>query len=91
MNNELNGVDQNDVEELANYSVSLRDSEVGIFIREIEPHFFKISLRSKEYVDVSRVAAQFDGGGHVRASGCRFKGEYKELLKSIVSVIEEQL
>lgn len=88
---DLNGVDQSELEELANYSVSLRESEVGIFIREIEPGSFKLSLRSKEYVDVSKVANQFDGGGHVRASGCRFKGNYSDLVQNLVNAIKVQL
>lgn len=88
---ELNGVEQSEIEELANYSVSLRDSEVGVFIREIEPGSFKLSLRSKEYVDVSQVAQKFDGGGHVRASGCRFKGNYDDLIKGLIREINAQL
>lgn len=88
---DLNGVDQSEIEELANYSVSLRESEVGVFIREIEPGSFKLSLRSKEYVDVSKVANQFEGGGHVRASGCRYKGSYSDLVRNLVNEIKIQL
>ncbi len=36
---------------------------------ELEPQTFKVSLRSKEIVDVSAVAKYYGGGGHVRAAG----------------------
>jgi len=89
--NDLQNVEPGDIEVLANHSVSIRKTEVGIFIREREPGFFKLSLRSKEYVDVSKIAAQLNGGGHKRASGCRFEGSYDDLIKKLIPLIEEQL
>jgi phosphoesterase RecJ-like protein len=62
-----------------------------VFIREIETGFFKISLRSKSYVDVSEVARQFDGGGHIRASGCRYEGNYQDLLDKLLATLEKHL
>lgn len=85
---DLQDVKQYEIEDLANFSVSLRDSEVGVFIREIKPGFFKISLRSKKYVDVSAVARQFDGGGHIRASGCRYEGTYDDLLEKLLTLLK---
>ena len=37
--------------------------------KEKSSNEIKISLRSKNYVDVSKVAKVFNGGGHVRAAG----------------------
>ena len=88
-NEDLSDVQQYEIEDLANFSVSLRDSEVGVFIREIEKGFFKISLRSKSFVDVSAVAKQFDGGGHIRASGCRYQGNYQDLVDELLKVLEK--
>ncbi len=88
---DLQNVDSGDIEVLANHSVSVRNTEVGVFIRERESGFFKISLRSKAYVDVSQVARQLDGGGHKRASGCKFKGSYENLIETIIPMIEQQL
>jgi bifunctional oligoribonuclease and PAP phosphatase NrnA len=85
---DLQDVEQYEIEDLANFSVSLRDSEVGVFIREIKPGFFKISLRSKEFVDVSAVAKQLDGGGHIRASGCRYEGNYQDLLDKLLALLQ---
>jgi phosphoesterase RecJ-like protein len=46
----------------------------------------KISLRSKNYADVSKVAVKYGGGGHIRAAGATIKDEFdfekvKDMLK----------
>ncbi|RMH64057.1 MAG: bifunctional oligoribonuclease/PAP phosphatase NrnA [Calditrichaeota bacterium] len=87
----LQGVDQSDLEELANYPVSVRGAKVGAYIREIEPDFYKISLRSRSRTDVRKVAQEFNGGGHYHAAGCRFKGTKQALLDKLISAVEKQL
>lgn len=52
---------------------------------------FRLSLRSNEYVDVSEIAAVFDGGGHVRAAGCTVFGELSEVMEKITSEIAKKL
>ena len=42
--------------------------ECGVFIRNRD-NGFKVSLRSSEYTDVSKIAEAFGGGGHIRAAG----------------------
>ena len=88
---ELNGAEQSDLEELANYPVSVRGVRVGAYIREVEPDFYKISLRSRSRADVRKVAQRFDGGGHFHAAGCRFRGTLAQLLEKLIPAVEEQL
>ncbi len=45
--------------------------EVYILIREKEKSNISVSLRSKNFIDVSKVASSLGGGGHIRAAGCR--------------------
>jgi len=80
-----------EIEELANYSVAIRGGKVGMFIREIRPRFHKVSLRSKADVDVNRVAKKFNGGGHIRASGCRLDGTKTEVIEKLLAEIRKQL
>ncbi len=86
---EMGDVDQAELEELAAYSVSVRGTEVGVYIREIEPDIYKLSLRSKNNADVRSVARQFDGGGHYHAAGCRFTGKYDDLIKILIPRLEK--
>ncbi len=88
---DLEGQDQNEIEQLATYSVSVRGADVGLYIREIKPDFHKISLRSREIVDVNRVARAFDGGGHIRASGCRISGNRDIVIEKLIQEISKQL
>lgn len=87
---DLAGQDQSEIEELANYSVSVRGSDVGLFIREVKPDFHKISLRSREIVDVNRVARAFEGGGHTRAAGCRIAGTKNTVIEKLLQEIAKQ-
>ncbi len=88
---DIDGVEQADIEELANYSVSIRGSEVGLYIREIKPDFYKISLRSRGSVDVRTIAQSLDGGGHIKAAGCRFEGNLADLLDKLINLISKQV
>ncbi len=90
-NKDLTGQEQSEIEELANFSVAVKGGKVGLFIREIEPGFHKISLRSKSHVDVNQVAKAFNGGGHTRAAGCRISAPKNEVIQRLVAEIAKQL
>lgn len=80
-----------EIEELANYSVAIKGSEVGLFIRETKPNFFKVSFRSRGLVNVNRVAKTFGGGGHAHAAGCKFEGDFSQLKQKLISEVGKQL
>mgnify|MGYP004471622511 CR=1 FL=1 len=65
--------------------------EVAIFAYEIGFQKYKVSLRSNECVDVSRIALNFGGGGHIRAAGCTINGQQFDVINSITYYIEQQL
>lgn len=62
--------------------------ECAIFLYEIEPLTYKVSLRSKKYLDVNKVAGYFGGGGHVRAAGCVCKGTPHDVINNLAERIE---
>ncbi len=80
-----------EIEELANYSVAVRGVEVGLFVREVKPNYFKISFRSRGRVNVNAIARVFGGGGHLHAAGCRFTGTYPELQQRLIQEVEKHL
>lgn len=65
--------------------------EVAIFLYELEPNIYKVSLRSKEKVDVSMIAKYFGGGGHVRAAGCTMPGTVHDVINNLSKQIALQL
>lgn len=80
-----------EIEELANYSVAIKGSEVGLFIRETKPNFFKVSFRSRGLVNVNKVAKAFGGGGHEHAAGCKFEGDFENLKGRLIDEVGKQL
>jgi phosphoesterase RecJ-like protein len=82
---------QGEIEELANYSVAIRGGEIGLFIREVQPGLHKVSFRSKSNIDVNELAKVFDGGGHIRAAGCRMEGTKGDIVQKIMAEIKKRL
>ena len=64
--------------------------EVAIFMYETGASVYKVSLRSKERVDVSRIAAYFGGGGHARAAGFSMTGTPQDVLTNLAGQLEEE-
>lgn len=62
---------QSNVPELINYIRSIEDVKIAILCTEQPDLTTKASLRSHSPVDISRLARQFNGGGHKLAAGCR--------------------
>ncbi|MCM1244928.1 MAG: bifunctional oligoribonuclease/PAP phosphatase NrnA [Roseburia sp.] len=65
--------------------------EVAILLTEKETVEYKVSMRSNQIVDVSRIASFFGGGGHIRAAGCTVKGSAFDVINNITEHIERQL
>ena len=80
-----------DLDGVVDHALAIDGVEVALFFKEYEPGQHRVSLRSRGHVDVNRIARQFDGGGHMRASGCRIKGPVDEARARLLSVVREQL
>jgi len=82
---EITGANKDDTDTIVNSVRNLATVEVACMLRE-ENEGIKISLRSKNYVDVSKIAIKYGGGGHIRAAGATIKEsnfeKVKEMLKN---------
>ncbi len=79
------GTTPDDVEGFVNHIRAIDTVEVSIFVSELEDGKSKASLRSEVDVDVGKVAAEFDGGGHQRASGCVINAPHQLAIKQLVA------
>lgn len=79
------GTTPDDVEGFVNHVRAIDTVEVSIFVSELEDGTSKASLRSEAYVDVGKVAADFEGGGHQRASGCVIKASHQSAIERLVA------
>ncbi|MDD2465182.1 MAG: bifunctional oligoribonuclease/PAP phosphatase NrnA [Desulfobulbus sp.] len=73
-----------DTEYFINFPRAVATVRVAVFLKEIEPGHISVSLRAKGQCDVSLIAAQFGGGGHRNASGCRFKGQSIDSVRDLM-------
>lgn len=80
--NRLHAGDEH-VDGLINYSRMIKGVEVALFYKELENNKYKVSFRSKYYLDVNKLAALFGGGGHSRAAGCIMEGDLKEIQRRV--------
>ena len=85
------GVGVKDMDGIVGQLRVTKDVEVAIFMYEIETNVYKVSLRSKEKVDVSKVARYFGGGGHKKAAGLTMAGTYYDVLNNLSAQIEIQM
>lgn len=80
-----------DLEGIVNQLRIIKGVECAIFMYETGNLEYKVSLRSCEYVDVSKVASYFGGGGHLRAAGCNMNGTFYDVVNNISAQIELQI
>ena len=74
------GAGSEDIAQVAGILNTVPGTKFSLILSERDREVIKGSLRSEEYkgVDVSKIAAQFGGGGHKLASGFEVKGKIVE-------------
>jgi len=72
-----------DTESFVSYPRSLKDVEIAAFYLE-KDFGFKVSLRSKLFFNVAKLAKKFGGGGHKHAAGFETNIKNIELLDNIL-------
>jgi len=89
---EKSGAVKDDTDGVVNMVRKLETVEVSIMLREEEDGKIKISLRSKNYVNVSKIAVKYGGGGHIRASGATISGKsFSEIKKMLLDDLKAEL
>ncbi len=76
---------------LVNYPRSIAGVEVAFMARETGLKEYKLSFRSRGMVNVAALAAEFGGGGHHNAAGCRLQGSLPQLIDQVFAIIDNSL
>lgn len=69
---------------------STAGTEVAVFLYALGPNEYKVSMRARDYIDVSAICRLHGGGGHVKASGCTMHGNVEEIIREITENLEAQ-
>lgn len=84
-------VKQSDLEGIVSQLRVTQGVETAIFMYQIGEGEYKVSLRASGYVDVSKVAQTFGGGGHTKAAGLSMKGNVQNIIDRLAKEIGKQL
>ncbi|MBO5240707.1 MAG: bifunctional oligoribonuclease/PAP phosphatase NrnA [Clostridia bacterium] len=85
------GAENGMTEGFVDFPLNVDTVEVAASIMEVEYKKYKISLRSKNYADVNKIAGTFGGGGHVRAAGCMLFGDLEEVIDRLSYAVSQYL
>ena len=88
---EFYGAQTEDVEGIIDQLRVTKGVEVALLLQEIDDQQYKVSMRSNTFVDVSKIAVYFGGGGHVKAAGCTMRGSLHDVVNNITEHIEFQM
>ena len=88
---EFYGVTSKDLDGIIDQLRLTEGVECALFLYETGPQEYKVSMRSQKQVDVSRIAAYFGGGGHVRAAGCTMSGSIHDVINNLAGHIAKEL
>lgn len=85
------GATADDIGGLIDHPRSLEGVEVALLMFEDEPSSTKVSFRSKQYLDMNKLAAQFGGGGHVRAAGALMRTDVATACDRLLAAAREAI
>jgi phosphoesterase RecJ-like protein len=80
-----------DTDTVLDMALSIRNVEVAFMIAPIRGGKSKVSLRSKSFVDVRKIAESFGGGGHPKAAGFRFRIDPQDMQSQLLPVLTDAL
>lgn len=85
------GAQSSDTDGIVSQLLNTNGCMCSVFMYELRPQCWKVSLRSTGEVDVARICQQFGGGGHARAAGCTVDGSSEQILNGILTEIKQYL
>jgi len=86
---ELAGAVDGDNNGFVNIPLTAREILAVVYMREVGPDEYRVSLRSKGDINVARVAEKFGGGGHRNAAGLRVVGDWDEKERELIAAVRE--
>lgn len=72
-----------------NMPLAAREVVASVYMREVGPGQYRVSLRSKGDINVAKVAEKFGGGGHRNAAGLNISGDWDEMEEELMSALVE--
>ncbi len=85
------GTDTTCTEGIINNIINVIGIKVAVAISEVGDKNFKVSVRTGDDVDSSKIALVFGGGGHKNAAGFRVNGFYEDVEEKILKAVRDEI
>lgn len=82
------GATPSDIEGLVNLPLGASEVLAVVMFKRQPADTYRVSLRSKDDVDVRSVAVAWKGGGHKNAAGCTVSGPYEEVKGQLIQAMK---
>jgi phosphoesterase RecJ-like protein len=80
-----------DSDGLVDFTLYAKDVVAGALLKEVDENHTKVSLRSRDHVNVAALASSFGGGGHFNAAGCIVPYSLEKAKNKIVMLLIEAI
>ena len=80
-----------DLEGIASQLMLTEGVKAAVFLQELEPLRFRVSMRTNGEVNAAEVCSFYGGGGHDRAAGCTISATWRDAVNNLAQSIEMQL
>jgi bifunctional oligoribonuclease and PAP phosphatase NrnA len=80
-----------DTEDMVNFALAIKGTEVAVILVEQSGGGFKVSFRSRSQVACNTLAERFGGGGHKAAAGAFIAGELSTAQPTILDAVREAM
>ena len=80
---------ESDAEELSSLGGQIQGVDCAVTMRELRPDVWKMSVRTGDRVNATRVCQLLGGGGHAAAAGCTVEAPWPEAKRRILEAIAQ--
>ncbi len=85
------GADVSQTEGLVDYTLYSHGVLAGALLKEVDRGATKVSLRSKDGINVAEIASRFGGGGHFAAAGCTINQPVSRAREMLLQLLEKAI
>lgn len=88
---DLTNTTRENTEGIVSDLIAIDEVKIAIAVTEERKESYKISFRTKDPYDSSRIASWYGGGGHKFAAGCRIDGYYYDVIDKLLKSCKDEL
>jgi bifunctional oligoribonuclease and PAP phosphatase NrnA len=85
------GASMENSEGLIDYTMMISGVDIGVLFKEFDSNTIKVSLRSRDSIDVCAYARKNGGGGHTNAAGFTLHTELETARQTVIKELSEYL